>query len=360
MNEFKDKILLQLENRIIDDNYLIIQWHITNKCEENCKHCYLKNNLDTDFPYERIDETLNKIYDLSIIIKKKVLITLIGGDPLLNNHILNIIKKIVKMGFFFRISGNYHKINKENINFLKNHGIISYQMSLDGPKEINDTIRSKNNYKNTLNSIVKLLKNDIKVTIKSVISSYNILHIKDLIKDLSSISSKISYNFCRFVPNNEAQNKYIIDISKNDYKRFLEDIFEFFNNENKMDLLIREHLLIPILFEKNILDEVFIDRINYIKNNYKKINFIDGCSMWRDFYVLEINGDVLACKKFPLKFGNIFNDDFIDIKFKKDNFFYNNYHECNDCKLFLLCKGCPAVNYALNKNIFSKDIHCWL
>lgn len=362
MTNFEESLYFQLENRITDDNFLLIQWHITNRCEEKCKHCYLNKDNIIDFSYENIDSLLNKIYDLSILLKKKVLIILIGGDPILNPNFWEILEKINNYGFFFRISGNYHKLSVSNIKKLKEKNILSYQLSLDGTKEINDNMRSNGNYIKTVESIEMLIENNIEVTIKSVISSYNINSIKDMLFDISKLknSNRIKYNFCRFIPNNESEKNYISTIKPNTYKNFLLEMFNFLNDENKIELLIREHLLIPILFEKGILSEDFFERINYISKKYNNINFIDSCSMWRDFFVIEVNGNVLACKKVPIIFGNILKDDFFDIKIKKDRFLNREDHECQNCKYYLLCKGCPAVSYSMKKSIFKKDPMCWI
>jgi radical SAM protein with 4Fe4S-binding SPASM domain len=362
MTNYEEKLYNQFLDRINDDNYLIIQWHITNRCEENCKHCYLDKEKIKDFPYEYVDLVLNKIYDLSILIKKKVIIILIGGDPLLNPNFWEIVKKINKYNFFFKVSGNYHKLNLKNIKRLKNEGVLSYQMSLDGPEQINDNIRSSGNYIKTLNSIKDLIENDIEVTIKSVISSYNINHIKKMLYEISAIENfrNIKYNFCRFIPNKNNEKHYIENIKPNSYKDFIIEIFKLLNEQNKIEMLLREHLIIPVLFEKNIIGEDFIERINYIYKKYNRTNFIDSCSMWRDFFVIDINGNILPCKKVPIVFGNIIKDDFYSIKIKKDQFLNTEENECQICKYYLFCKGCPAVSYSLKKSIFKKDPTCWI
>ncbi len=38
----------------------------------------------------------------------------------------------------------------------------------------------------------------------------------------------------------------------------------------------------------------------------------------------------------------------------------NNYKKCSKCKLGALCRGCPAVSYYRNKDIFDSDLQCWL
>lgn len=105
---------------------------------------------------------------------------------------------------------------------------------------------------------------------------------------------------------------------------------------------------------------IFRLTLTYIYKKYNRTNFIDSCSMWRDFFVIDINGNILPCKKVPIVFGNIIKDDFYSIKIKKDQFLNTEENECQICKYYLFCKGCPAVSYSLKKSIFKKDPTCWI
>ena len=63
---------------------LYIQWHITNNCEENCKHCYNTSNINnTDLSLNENLAIIDRIIEYSKLIKKDIYIAFTGGDPLL-------------------------------------------------------------------------------------------------------------------------------------------------------------------------------------------------------------------------------------------------------------------------------------
>ena len=43
-------------------NYFSMQWHITDKCDQRCKHCYIYAGKDKEYSPEFDYETLKKIF----------------------------------------------------------------------------------------------------------------------------------------------------------------------------------------------------------------------------------------------------------------------------------------------------------
>ena len=45
-------------------DYFSMQWHITDKCDQRCKHCYIYAGKDKEYSPEFDYETLKKILQL--------------------------------------------------------------------------------------------------------------------------------------------------------------------------------------------------------------------------------------------------------------------------------------------------------
>jgi MoaA/NifB/PqqE/SkfB family radical SAM enzyme len=67
--------------------YFSIQWHITDMCDQRCKHCYIfaEDNCKNinEMSWEEMTHTLNEIKDMCHKMNKFPYIYLTGGDPIL-------------------------------------------------------------------------------------------------------------------------------------------------------------------------------------------------------------------------------------------------------------------------------------
>ena len=97
--------------------YFAYQWHITDYCDQRCKHCYIfSDNKDLkllETPYPQIEKTLMMIEDMCAKENKIPYIYLTGGDPILHSKfwlILELFKK--HNNATFKQYVNYERIKK--------------------------------------------------------------------------------------------------------------------------------------------------------------------------------------------------------------------------------------------------------
>jgi len=131
---------------------------ITEQCNFRCLYCY-ENFKFGNMPSDLIDGVknliLNKINDLKILN-----ISFLGGEPLLNKDAIyeisnwaaeTCIKHNVK--YTANIATNGFLLDEEIFNELIKSKITSFQITLDGEKQIHDELRQTVNYQNTFEKI---------------------------------------------------------------------------------------------------------------------------------------------------------------------------------------------------------------
>src|SRR3989344_3080008 len=156
------------------ENEFNLQWHITNKCNNSCKHCYI-NKKSSNLDELSLSESFKVIDDLvqfSELINLIPSISFTGGDPLLK---------------------------KKNLEMLKKNNVSKYQLSFDGLKDTHDFIRGKGSFDENLEGIIKLRSHDIPVMIMSTVSKINYLDIPELIEFLVPRDILV-FDFARLVP----------------------------------------------------------------------------------------------------------------------------------------------------------------
>jgi radical S-adenosyl methionine domain-containing protein 2 len=99
---------------ITEESVKSVNWHLTTKCNYNCKFCF-SQKLDTEInDLCQITEKLKKLKMLGI---EKV--NLVGGEPMLHPLIFDIVKAAKDIGFVVSIVSNGSLLNRETIQKLK-------------------------------------------------------------------------------------------------------------------------------------------------------------------------------------------------------------------------------------------------
>lgn len=334
-------------------SYFSLQWHITDKCDQRCKHCYIYAGKDkkcsSEFSYEKLRKIFFNYLDMCKKMNKSTTIALTGGDPLLHNDVWKLLELFKEYGVPFVILGNPFHLDLEVAKRLKKLGCVMYQMSIDGLEQTHDFIRKPGSFKETLSKIQVLNEVGIISAIATTVSKTNINEIPDLVEIL--VNNKVrSFGFSRYCPNKGDESNIV---TPTEYREFLEKMweqYEKFQNAGTT-FILKDHLWKLFLYEKGMF-----------KINDESDLIIDGCHCGISHITILSNGDVYACRRCDSLVGNAINDSLYDIFFGEEMEKYrlfDNFEACSKCELFRYCRGCPSVTKCATGNFYAKDPQCW-
>lgn len=328
--------------------HLALQWHLTDDCDQRCRHCYI---WQSGFKPKK-SPTLN---ECEIIIQKYVdfceeknripYFSLTGGDPLLYPFIWQMLELIKQRNIEFSLLGNPFHLTDEVASRLKGLSCPKYQMSLDGLEKTHDYMRKPGSFKTTINAIPTIIKSGMKPIIMSTVSLVNYKELPDLAR--LCVELKVNtFSFARYCPTHSDVENNIPPLV---YREFLGEMWKVYEElvDAGTSFDLKDHLWTAFLYEKGL---------------YKLGNWKDGCHCGNDHLTLLPNGTVYACRRFESPVGNIYQQSFKDI-FSSSKM--NEYRQikklagCKDCKLLNYCRGCHAVSAGTTGKFFDKDPQCW-
>ena len=335
------------------DHYFGLQWHITNRCDQRCKHCYIFNASGERVPTSEfeLEEAYRVVDNFMTFCKQtgcKPLLTITGGDPLLYPHIWPLLEYLKEKELRFSILGNPFHLDSDAANRLRSFGCNSYQMSLDGLEETHDAIRKKGSFKATLDKISPLLEAGIRANIMSTVSSMNCSDIPELTRTVVEAGVTV-FTFARYCPTHD-DTEY--NMTPSEYREFLETMWQVFSDlaDRGTTFTLKDHLWTPFLQEKGL----FTPRS-------EKVVF-EGCGCGHAHMTVLEDGSVYACRRFESLVGNILERDFMSIFLDVPMSEYRNIEAlegCKDCELLFQCRGCHAVSAGSTGSFFQRDPQCW-
>lgn len=341
MNAVKDSLkkILKLGRQrlwLIHRGYLIqkhelsyLFWECTLNCNFRCKHCGSsageKVNRETISTNEIKDAFLDIARNFDA---KKITLAVTGGEPILRKDLFKVMRYAHSLGFSWGMVSNGYLINKEIINKMKESGMRTIDISIDGINEVHDNLRGVPGSYNRAITAIQLLSNT---------KSFHPLRITTTVNNQNIHSLEKMYQIFR---NLGIHGWRLLSIDP--IGRALEN----------RELLLDKQQLITLL--------------NFIKEKKKisPINITLGCAHFlgdeyedevRDYFFycstginigsILHNGDIYVCPNVPrrkdLIQGNIKKDPFSQIWNNKYKFFRDkNRTVCKSCKQCLYWQEC--------------------
>lgn len=265
---------------------LSLSIELTNRCNEKCIHC-LKNagyNSHCDINY------LNLINYLDFLKHHTKSIQLTGGEPMLYKDFYNLLSYCKNNFEEISVSTTGTLINESNVeNFLDTTTYVSLYSHIESNHD--EITLLKGSYNKTLNGIDLLVKNNINVSISSIVTKFNINYIEDMVK--LAINHKVNnIRFGQFNPMGRGESLGS----------------EWILNSNEK---VKLHQITKSLNEKY---KDYIDIVIFPLDSPKKdlCGKNLSCSAGRRLWVIKENGNILPCYFFPddlFTLGNINDTD---------------------------------------------------
>jgi len=335
--------------------YFAFQWHITEACDQRCKHCYIyalgSHAKFKEMSVSDMQTVINNIKKFCQKARRLPYLYITGGDPILHPQFWTLAEMLKNEQIPFALLGNPFHLTPEICTSLYACGCRKYQLSLDGLRKTHDRIRRPGSFDKTLAVIPYLRAAGIDVAVMTTVSRWNYQEIPDLIDVI--VANKVDiFAFARYCPNAQSKDTCC---SPKEYHDLLEKCWQKFEQykDSSTNFNLKDHLWTLFKYEKGLFDPKSYPDDDYV---------YDGCNCGNCHFTILSDGAVYACRRMESKVGNALTDDLYNLFTgpKMDAYrVYEKFEKCAKCELLRFCRGCPAVAAGYHGDMYAADPQCW-
>ena len=336
------------------------QWHITDNCDQRCKHCYLfaedARLKCMSTPWDQLMLTLEEITDDAARRYALPMPVISGGDPILHPDFWRFAEELHKRGMRWCILGNPFHLDEAVCRRLYQLGCFKYQLSMDGLEQFHDYNRKPGSFRATLGAIRLLNDAGIQTQLMATVSRQNMEDILQCM-DIAVEHHVTDFTFARYCatsPEKAAESYPTPEEYRDFLYRYYQKRKEYEKKQSHTSFKLKEHLFTLVRYE---LGE--FEPSAYSKAHPDRI--FDGCHLGQSCAILP-NGDLMACRRMESVIGNVKTAHIRDILTGELCASYidiRNIKKCRDCELLQWCRGCRAVGFNATGDLQGEDPCCW-
>lgn len=339
--------------------YFSFQWHITEACDQRCKHCYIFaqnacKKID-QMTWGEMQSTLANIEEFCSKFGRTPYLYLTGGDPILHPDFWKLMDLLKEKGIQFTIMGNPFHLTDEVCRRLKESGCVRYQLSIDGNRETHDWFRKPGSFDLTLQKIGTIRKAGIRSIIMTTVSDRNIGEIPEIIDTVVENKADV-FAFGRYVPSG-GEGDRSNGISPERFRKLLDTCYKKYRAYEAQGVEtyfnLKDHLFTLYEYEEGIFR---------LPEDREEGMIYGGCNCGSCHITILPTGEVYACRRVAeSKVGNVYEDRLSDLWLKQMEEYreYEKFSKCSKCELLGYCRGCPAVAKGTSGSFYAPDPQCW-
>jgi len=328
---YRKKIL----HKVLPPSYIL--WDCTRQCNLKCEHCGATNeSYNHDLT---IDEIKKVISDIATM--KAQMFAVTGGEPFMRKDLLEILGFAHSQGLKTGIATNGFLVDKQMVQKIKDAGVGSIQISLDGMETMHNTIRGNSqSFQRVINALYYLQDLDLPLlSVATTLTKKNYAELEKIWELLVDIQVK-TWRISIVMPigRGETKERFLLDASQ--LHHMLTFIAE--NTGKLIDIQVGENLPYLAHYEEQIRSEPFL------------------CPVGITSLCIGVDGNVRGCPEQPdipyFIEGNVLHNSISDIwlnGFKKyrHNDLLSNDETCKECANKWNCfGGCHVMRLG--------NIHC--
>jgi len=338
----------------------LIQWHLTEKCNLRCKHCYQEGGKIEELSlaeiYRAIEEICDMLqawhddYDLDFSPSFNVT----GGEPFLRAGFFDILDRLVQTGFEIYILSNGTCITVDMAQKIAALGVHGVQISLEGPEEIHEQVRGWGSFAATLQGIRNLLQAGVKVSLNATISRMNAGYFQEMV-GLAKELGVPRLGFSRLVPSGRGKDLLADMLTLDETKRFYESV-----------------LSMQVEGLKITTGDPMAAQMNSPAPADDETNAFPagGCAAGVSGLTILADGTITPCRRLPIALGKVGENPLREIwatsivleQLRKKDLYQG---KCGKCPRWSACRGCRAIAYAFaqtqgNPDFLAPDPQCFV
>ena len=353
--------------------YFAFQWHITDECDQRCKHCYIfaeGHPALVTMNRERMEQVVYNALEFCQTFNRLPYFYITGGDPILHPHFWYLLSLMHQHDIPFTLMGNPFHLTDEVCRKMRDYGCDKYQMSIDGMEYTHDWFRKPGSFKTTLEKIKVINDADITSVIMTTVSGSNIEEIPAVIDAVVAAESQV-YAFARYVPTSDGKGNEESDwyIPPERYRDFLEQIDTIYtayeNQDCKTYFNRKDHLWTLFDYEHGRFTRPVKNlEQTGASSKQNELMIYGGCNCGNCHITILPTGDIYACRRVAnSRVGNAYTERLSEVwtgarmEAYRD---YGKFSKCSKCELLPYCRGCPAVaSGSCGDDFYAADPQCW-
>jgi radical SAM protein with 4Fe4S-binding SPASM domain len=333
---------------------LLLQWHITERCNLRCAHCYQESYSGKELAFGNLLRILEQYKDLLQLWRARRQgqpvrghITVTGGEPFVRTDFFDLLKTFHdnRQYFTFAVLTNGSYVNAESARRLSDLEPSFVQVSIEGTRQTHDTIRGRGNYERTVAAVKHLTKANIRTFISFTAHRDNFREFSDVARLGMKLGVARVWSD-RLIPSGSGSalaGKMLTP----------EQTLEFFEIMRAAQTEANESW-----FNKT---EIAMHRaLQFLVGGGKPYHCTAGDSL----ITVQPNGDLYPCRRMPIIAGNLTKQSLTELYYEseilrtlRDRTKLSD--RCQSCLYATFCRGgLKCLSYAITKNPFSPDPAC--
>lgn len=329
----------------------VVSWNTTRMCNLRCAHCY----LDADYLEGRKRDELSTeegkaLIDTIAVINPNAVLILTGGEPLLRDDILALIRYSSEKGLMPVLGTNGILLDEKNTDELLLNGLKGIGVSIDSiNKTLHDKFRGRDGaWERTVKGITIAKDKGLGFQIQTTATKENYHEIDEIIDFSYELGCK-AFNLFFLVCTGRGHG--LTDITPQQYEALLAKLVSL--QDKYGDKMIIKAKCAP-----------HFKRVAYQHNiNAKALEgYTSDCLAGKHYCRVTPDGYVTPCPYMPLGVGNVKKASLEDIWNKAPVFQHLRTPElkgkCGKCEYKIICGGCRARSFAFTDDYLHDDPWC--
>ncbi|MCV6637109.1 radical SAM protein [Candidatus Albibeggiatoa sp. nov. NOAA] len=333
--------------------HLLLQWHVTERCNLRCSHCYQDSYARNELSFEQLLGILEQYKSILDTFSQRLNrpvrghINITGGEPFARQDFVDLLEVFAqhRQLFSFAILSNATFIDRTIAKQLQQLKPRYVQISIEGTEQTHDAIRGEDNFKQTLAGLAQLRKVGIYTVISFTAHRRNYKEFPDVVKIARQHKANRVWSD-RLIPHGSGANEFVLTPEET------QDFFQLMHDAQQS------------------AQKSWFNRTTEVATHRALQFLISGgkpyhCTAGESFVTIQSNGDVLPCRRMPIVVGNILDTPLLEL-YDKTHLFQqlrdpNLISEgCEGCFYQKICRGgLKCLSYALKGDPFQADPNCW-
>ncbi len=333
---------------------MLLQWHITDRCNLRCSHCYSGEDTAVEMEPAAVFEVLNRFIAMCESMKVRGHLNITGGEPFLSENFFPLVEAISRRNdvLSFSVLTNGTLTGAVEARRLRKLGCRYVQVSLEGGKAANDAIRGVGSFARIVKSVRTLSGRGIRTLVSFTAGTDNYREFASTAAAARKAGAHAVWSDCA-LPLGRGASYAARTMGPAETGELFEEMYR-----------VRKRIKWNPFRNTEVLMHRALQFIT-LERHGARDPFVYRCTAGRNLLTVMPDGAVLPCRRMPVVVGNALSEGLVDIYYRspllaalrKESVIARG---CSACSRRTACNGgLRCLSYAVHGDPLRRDPRCF-